>query len=552
VNPQQALGRWLTLAIAGCIPHATPETEKTGMSSSEPRLMSGDGLGSLPPPPLVGSQTLVSSEANGAAGASANAVDSFSASHRRGEDLPPLFSMSRFVFDAPPWLFSAGLHLTTVIILGLLMFSPERVDELLLRFDAGESQEDDFFGEDVDVPLDLSEENFDTALAPQQIPQREDALTVEPTTVESPLLEQPLPSDSQPIRMALSGREQGMRQALLSAYGGTRGTQNAVREALRWLSRNQMKNGMWSMTGRYTNGSKSENQEAATALALLAFQGAGYTPSSDGSEPFTRTVSKAWTALLDRQDENGNFFHAGRSTGQLYTQAICTIAICELYGMTQDLKYREPAQRAIDYCVKAQSPEGGWRYFPGKDSDLSVTGWFVMALQSARMAGLGVPSTTLDNITRFLDSVSRNDGSEYAYQLRQGATPSMSAEGLLCRQYLGWEHSDLRLQRGADRLIKNLPVWKDGKRDVYYWYYATQVCHHMESQHWRAWNEVMREVIPDNQVREGRERGSWDPQGDRWGEPGGRLFVTCLSTYMLEVYYRHLPIYQLDLLGGGL
>ena len=24
---------------------------------------------------------------------------------------------------------------------------------------------------------------------------------------------------------------------------------------------------------------------------------------------------------------------------------------------------------------------------------------------------------------------------------------------------------------------------------------------------------------------------------------GGRLYVTCLRTYMLEVYYRHLPIY---------
>jgi hypothetical protein len=73
----------------------------------------------------------------------------------------------------------------------------------------------------------------------------------------------------------------------------------------------------------------------------------------------------------------------------------------------------------------------------------------------------------------------------------------------------------------------------------------------MESRHWRTWNEVMRVALPENQVREGRERGSWDPRGDRWGDSGGRLFVTCLSVYMLEVYYRHLPIYQLDLLSGG-
>ena len=40
------------------------------------------------------------------------------------------------------------------------------------------------------------------------------------------------------------------------------------------------------------------------------------------------------------------------------------------------------------------------------------------------------------------------------------------------------------------------------------------------------------------------ERGSWDPQGDAWGSQGGRLYVTCMSLYMLEVYYRYLPLYQ--------
>ena len=31
---------------------------------------------------------------------------------------------------------------------------------------------------------------------------------------------------------------------------------------------------------------------------------------------------------------------------------------------------------------------------------------------------------------------------------------------------------------------------------------------------------------------------------DRWAPNGGRLFVTSLSIYMLETYYRHLPIYK--------
>ena len=80
-------------------------------------------------------------------------------------------------------------------------------------------------------------------------------------------------------------------------------------------------------------------------------------------------------------------------------------------------------------------------------------------------------------------------------------------------------------------------------RDVYYWYYATQVLHHLEGDYWEKWNRVMRQALPEDQIHGGKEEGSWDPDGDRWGNYGGRLYTTCLSTYMLEVYYRHLPIY---------
>ena len=83
--------------------------------------------------------------------------------------------------------------------------------------------------------------------------------------------------------------------------------------------------------------------------------------------------------------------------------------------------------------------------------------------------------------------------------------------------------------------------------DVYYWYYATQVIHHMGGEFWAEWNNVMRRVLPENQVQEGRERGSWDSRGDPYGYQGGRFYCTCLCIYMLEVYYRHLPIYQVKL-----
>jgi hypothetical protein len=65
----------------------------------------------------------------------------------------------------------------------------------------------------------------------------------------------------------------------------------------------------------------------------------------------------------------------------------------------------------------------------------------------------------------------------------------------------------------------------------------------MEGDPWQRWNEQLRDVLPREQVAKGKHKGSWDPSLDRWGHNGGRLFVTCFCTYMLESYYRHLPLY---------
>jgi hypothetical protein len=543
------------------------------MSSSEPRLSIGDGTPELraqgvPVPPAAGSAatpptppstptpTLPPTTSSPATSSPTTprpieATPARAAVPTRADHdaLPPLLSLGDLLLEAPAWLFSAALHLAAIILLGLLFVVPERPLEILLRLDDYDGFEE-LSGDEFDMALEV-ESMLDAApLETASLLEPDDPVLVEPTELQPSLLESESLLVSSPIESALSGRSEGMQEQLLEAYGGNASTQRAVLLALRWLERYQSSQGMWSLTGNYTGGAGVENREAATGLALLAFQGAGYTPAGDPQHDFTKVTARAWKTLLRKQGEDGSFFQSGRHNAQLYTQAICTIAVCELYGMTQDSRYREPAQRAIDYCVRVQASEGGWRYYPGSGSDLSVTGWFAMALQSARMAGLEVPSPTLAGISRYLDSVSSQGGIAYSYQPNSAPTACMTAEGLLCRQYLGWEQSDRRLRKGADYLIKNLPVWEEGQRDVYFWYYATQVCHHMEGHHWRTWNEAMKAVLPAHQVESGRERGSWDPQGDEWGSEGGRLYVTCLSTYMLEVYYRHLPIYQTRLMSG--
>ncbi len=59
----------------------------------------------------------------------------------------------------------------------------------------------------------------------------------------------------------------------------------------------------------------------------------------------------------------------------------------------------EPSNNIID----AQHRRGGWRYRPKMHGDTSVLGWQLMALQSAKMAGIDVPNETLNRASRFLE-----------------------------------------------------------------------------------------------------------------------------------------------------
>jgi hypothetical protein len=53
------------------------------------------------------------------------------------------------------------------------------------------------------------------------------------------------------------------------------------------------------------------------------------------------------------------------------------------------------------------------------------------------------------------------------------------------------------------------------------------------------WNQKIRDVLLDNQSREGDRAGSWDPAGDARSNPGGRVYCTALGALCLEVYYRY-------------
>lgn len=352
--------------------------------------------------------------------------------------------------------------------------------------------------------------------------------------------------------------------AASSAPGmGGPATEEAIERGLAYLASIQNDDGSWSLQG-HGDRVLLRSDTAATGLCLLAFQGAGYTHTQ---HQYAGTVSKGLKWMLDNQRSSGNLYRSEDPSSDrnvmFYSHGIAALALCEAYGMTQDPELRQGAQDSLNYIIETQHRDrGGWRYSPQVSSDTSVTGWMMMALKSGELSGLTVPQETYDGIDHWLslakDESNRMDRYRYnpyapdTVEQRHGrdSTPTMTAVGMLMRMYNGWSRELPAMQSAADYLIAHPPQLGDArrsKRDAYYWYYATQFMFHMGGDYWDRWNQFLNPLLLETQIKSGRDSGSWDPQlpvRDRWSVHAGRLYVTAMNLLNLEVYYRHLPIYE--------
>jgi hypothetical protein len=359
-----------------------------------------------------------------------------------------------------------------------------------------------------------------------------------------------------------SGRGSGLKSLMVQEAGGNDASEAAVAKALEWLAQRQQKDGTWNFDHRRgPKAGRGENPgdavvavNGATAMALLPFLGAGIT-HKEGK--YKGTVQAGLLALGRRmkREETGGSFH--EPEGSMYSHGLASIVLCEAYGMTNDKSLIPFAQGALNYIVYAQDPSGGgWRYQPREPGDTSVVGWQLMALKSGRMAFLQAPDATFVNANRFLDFVSDKDGVMYGYDKPYGVddpTTDISeasgsaatvAVGTLCRMYLGMKKDDPRLVKSVEWIASQGPSFNGTDGNMYYNYYATQVMRQYGGEHWKNWNVKMRDALVGAQQKDGIEAGSWYIRGELGSDKGGRLYSTTMSAMVLEVYYRHMPIYQ--------
>jgi hypothetical protein len=371
------------------------------------------------------------------------------------------------------------------------------------------------------------------------------------------------------VSKALVSRNPRTRSANLERMGGSVDSERAIKQGLQWLSRQQKSDGHWELHQGYPDAGFSviRTDTGATALALLAFLGHGNTHQNGD---FAEVVSKGLKWLRQIQDPQTGDLHDLRQeegrNGAFYAHAMGTIVLCEALALTQDAELRKPAEMAVKYLLDSQHPEnGGWKYRPISKQmvgDLSVTGWALMALHTARMAGIEVAQDDFVRASAFLDSVQVRGMSRYKYEPTSPdskASAALTAEALLCRQWLGWPRNFPEMVQGVKFVTseEQLPAWGGGRRNVYAWYYTSQMLHNYGGEEWKRWNSAVRDAVVRNQVTTGSAkagadtRGSWNPTappGDPFehSEKGGRLYMTALCILILETPYRHQPLYATD------
>lgn len=484
---------------------------------------------------------------------------------------------------------STLLHVALLVMLGMwIMKSPDRPELHVISSVLGDSEtpaED----EGPPVEMEVSEDVTETTEDVEQLQESLEVTQLEPAELAPEMLEVDFLGAGEPAAKE-SGGEGTSKAASVSAgakatramavkkYGGTPSSEAAVEATLDWLARHQASDGSWCFNHAITAGCRcsspgtNDGRTGATGVALLTYFGAGYT-FADG--PRAETIRRGLQFLLQSIHVNqagfGDLKGGDEGNGGIYQHGLAAAALCEALAVNRvlirmldsddELEFvdttgrkvtrkdlvklanvlQPAAQLAVNYTVFHQDPKvGGWGYQPKSAGDMSILGWQVMALISARSENLVVPPATWQGINNFLNEAST--GGLYSYRIHEKPKHSTTAIGALCRMYTGWTRSNPSLKQAVNYLLAKGP----NRGEMYYNYYATQTLFAWGDDEgddgeklWTEWNDRTRDMLVATQGTSGHEKGSWPG-----AKEGGRHFNTCLAAMTLEIYYRKLPVYQ--------
>lgn len=276
---------------------------------------------------------------------------------------------------------------------------------------------------------------------------------------------------------------------------------------------------------------------AVTSLAALAFMADGHMP---GRGRYGEQVRKALDYVLERSGESG-LLADDQAPSPMYGHGFAALFLGEVYGMSggseaQQERLHEALVKAVRLIERSQNDEGGWRYNPvPNDADVSVTICQVMALRSARNAGIEVSSEVIDDAVEYVKACQNPDGG-FRYQVRNGSSAwPRSAAGVAALFYAG-VFQDEAIDPGVNYLIREALPGQGMRRGYFYYghYYAVQAMYLAGGEAWRTWWPAARRELIDLQDA----NGAWP---DR---TVGTAYGTAMALIVLQMPKRYLPIYQ--------
>ncbi|MCA9063074.1 MAG: prenyltransferase [Planctomycetaceae bacterium] len=289
-----------------------------------------------------------------------------------------------------------------------------------------------------------------------------------------------------------------------------------------------------------------------TSLAVMAFLAKGHLP---GRGRYGDVIHRGIDYLLSQQLENGLLIsreEQGRTTGLMYEHSISTLLLCEVSGMVDPIRQSridEALPRALLVLLQAQkvprteANTGGWRYTPGTtDSDLSLTGWSIMALRAAKLNGAAIPDEHIEMAVSYILNCHTDSGG-FSYLPRSNSpSTSMTGIAILCMELCG-EHGNEDLLAAGEFILSRPPrmVSPDGTAErfrYYAWYYCGQAMFQLGGKYWNEFAPLMYDSLLTDQNADGS-----------WRYPDKVLlynttYPTSLAILTLTVSARQLPIYQ--------
>jgi hypothetical protein len=268
---------------------------------------------------------------------------------------------------------------------------------------------------------------------------------------------------------------------------------------------------------------------AATGLAVL-----GYLDfrDQDVKRLFEPTLARGIAWLRSQVRKDGSLGASG------YPAAIGLMALCQAASSSGSKELRADVDRAMAFYAQHHGPDGGYRYgldgTKTADQDLSVTGWYVQAVEAARNAGAQVPEAMAPNLVRFLNSVTLSSPNfdRYVYTIGQtNPSGSLAPVGMLCRSILDPEAS--KAYADAWRTSLTNSPWKNV--NAYQLYYTVRMLLALDGKLPETWRKPLTDLAAAQQTK-GTTAGMIPLPKDQWFNRGdvGPTIATAFATLTLE------------------